>query len=296
MADLFQVIQDMQGQIGELRGQLQEQTNENTQLHQQIGELRNQAIPAAHTPAPVHAPTPTATQPPNRSTKTAKPDLFYGNRKKLQTFLSQLDLYFFFNSRDFPTDDKRIIFAATYLRDTTAQWFEPYLRDRIEKEPEARKKDTKKVFSSYKHFVTQIKQSFGDLDEVNKARRAVINIHQKTSVADYTTEFQKAAAYLDDWSDRALMDHYYRGLKERVKDQLMTQDDPKTLDKLIKLAIKCDNRLFKRQSEKYKGNYGANTSRPSRPRHTQEGGDAIELDAAQRSDKDNKREKRPRRQ
>ncbi|EKG21285.1 hypothetical protein MPH_01428 [Macrophomina phaseolina MS6] len=161
----------------------QEQTNENTQLHQQIGELRNQAIPAAHTPAPVHAPTPTAIQSPDRSTKTAKPDLFYGNRKKLQTFLSQLDLYFFFNSRDFPTDDKK---------------FEPYLRDRMEKEPEARKENTKKVFSSYKHFVTQIKQSFGDLNEVNKARRAVMNIHQKTSVADYTTEFQKAAAYLDD--------------------------------------------------------------------------------------------------
>ncbi|EKG09629.1 Retrotransposon gag protein, partial [Macrophomina phaseolina MS6] len=88
--------------------------------------------------------------------------------------------------------------------------------------------------------------SFGDLDEVNKARRAVMNIHQKTLVADYTIEFQKAAAYLDDWSDRALMDHYYRGLKERVKDQLIIQDDPKTLDELIKLAIKCDNRLFER--------------------------------------------------
>ncbi|EKG10028.1 hypothetical protein MPH_12902 [Macrophomina phaseolina MS6] len=69
------------------------------------------------------------------------------------------------------------MFAATYLRDTAAQWFEPYLRDRMEKELEARKEDTKKVFGSYKYFVTQIKQSFGDLDEVNKARRAVMNIY-----------------------------------------------------------------------------------------------------------------------
>jgi len=45
----------------------------------------------------------------------AKPDLFYGERKKLQMFISQLELYFFFNAPDFPDEDRKVMFAATYL-------------------------------------------------------------------------------------------------------------------------------------------------------------------------------------
>jgi len=59
--------------------------------------------------------------------KVAKPDLFYKERKKLQMFISQLKLYFFFNTPDFPDKDRKIMFAATYLWGTAAQWFEPYL-------------------------------------------------------------------------------------------------------------------------------------------------------------------------
>jgi len=61
-----------------------------------------------------------------QQTKIAKPDLFYGERKKLQIFISQLKLYFF-NMPDFLDEDKKVMFAATYLQDTVAQWFEPYL-------------------------------------------------------------------------------------------------------------------------------------------------------------------------
>jgi len=45
----------------------------------------------------------------------AKPDLFYGERKKLQIFISQLKLYFFFNAPDFSDKDRKIMFAAIYL-------------------------------------------------------------------------------------------------------------------------------------------------------------------------------------
>jgi len=45
----------------------------------------------------------------------AKPDLFYREKKKLQMFIFQLKLYFFFNTPDFPDKDRKIIFAITYL-------------------------------------------------------------------------------------------------------------------------------------------------------------------------------------
>jgi len=45
----------------------------------------------------------------------AKPDLFYRERKKLQIFISQLKLYFFFNTPDFLDEDRKVMFAAIYL-------------------------------------------------------------------------------------------------------------------------------------------------------------------------------------
>lgn len=50
-----------------------------------------------------------------QQTKVAKLDLFYRERKKLQIFISQLKLYFFFNMLDFLDEDKKIMFAAIYF-------------------------------------------------------------------------------------------------------------------------------------------------------------------------------------
>lgn len=55
---------------------------------------------------------------------------------------------------------------------------------------------------------------------------------------------------------------------------------PDTLDGMIELARRLDDRFWERRSERYP----ANTTRPARPRHTQEGGDAMELDNANRNE------------
>ena len=38
---------------------------------------------------------------------------------------------------------------------------------------------------------------------------------------------------------------YYTRLKEKVKDKIVRGDRPTTLDKIIKLAIRVDNRQYK---------------------------------------------------
>jgi len=219
-------------------------------------------------------------------TKVAKPDLFYGERKKLQMFISQLELYFFFNAPDFPDEDRKVMFAATYLRGTAAQWFEPYLRDRMQKTPEERRPETNEVFNGFSTFMAKMKQNSGDLNEVRKATCTVMTIRQKTSVAAYTTEFQQAAAYLGDWLDKSLMEHYYRGLKDKVKNGLMIHEDPKDLNALINLAIKIDNRLFECR-------YQTNTPRQNNQRHTGNGGDAMELDSANQKNSQKDKSKQP---
>jgi len=281
---LQEQIQRSQEQIQQLQEQLQGQVNENMRLQEQMGYLGHQTQ-EGNTRQTIEA-----NQDAAQRTKVAKPDLFYGERKKLQMFISQLELYFFFNAPDFPDEDRKVMFAATYLRGTAAQWFEPYLRDRMQKAPEERRPETNEVFNRFPTFVAKMKQNFGDLNEVRKATHTVMTIRQRTSVAAYTTEFQQAAAYLGDWSDRSLMEHYRRGLKDEIKKGLMIYKDPKDLNALINLAIKIDNHLFECR-------YQDGIPRHTNQRHTGNGGDAMELDSTNQKnpqkDKSKQSDKKP---
>jgi len=109
--ELAQVVRALQEQIQQLQEQLQGQVNENMQLQEQMGYLRHQSN-EGNTRQTIKA---SSNQDSTQQTKVAKPDLFYGERKKLQMFISQLELYFFFNTPDFPDEDRKVMFAATYL-------------------------------------------------------------------------------------------------------------------------------------------------------------------------------------
>jgi len=124
--ELAQAVRALQEQIQQLQEQLQGQVNENMRLREQMGYLGHQTHPdGSNTRQTIEA---SPNQDPTQRTKVAKPDLFYGERKKLQMFISQLELYFFFNAPDFPDEDRKVMFAATYLQGMAAQWFEPYLQ------------------------------------------------------------------------------------------------------------------------------------------------------------------------
>jgi len=156
----------------------------------------------------------------------------------------------------------------------------------MQKAPEEHQPETNEVFNRFPAFVAKMKQNFGDLNKVRKATHTVMTIWQKTSVAAYTTEFQQAAAYLGNWSDKSLMEHYCRGLKDKIKNRLMIYEDPKDLNVLINLAIKIDNCLFECC-------YQANTLQQTNQQHTGNGGDAMELDSTNRKNSQKDKSKQP---
>ena len=67
------------------------------------------------------------TQPPQsqRIAKVNNPDLYYGDRDKLQTFVSQLALKFSANSSEFPNDRVKLSYAGSYLRGAAFEWLVP---------------------------------------------------------------------------------------------------------------------------------------------------------------------------
>jgi Retrotransposon gag protein/Zinc knuckle len=181
--------------------------------------------------------------------KLPKADTFHGARHKLQGFLTLMNLYIENEVERLQTDIDKIKYVGTSLRDEAYSWYEPYLRDFTENEPENRKAETIDLFESYRNFKTKITEVFGDPEAVRAAERKIERLRQERSVAIYTSRFRQIVSLLN-WDNSALMSRYYRGLKDDIKDEIARRDWPNDLQNMIATASKIDNRLYERQLEK----------------------------------------------
>jgi Retrotransposon gag protein/Zinc knuckle len=153
----------------------------------------------------------------NRS-KAGKPDLYDGDRSKTDTWLLQLDLYFHASNREWEDKDK-VILAATYMRGRAAEWIQPYLTSYLaEENTEGDQID--EVIEDYSVFRTKLKQLFGIANKVPLAERAIQNLRQTGSAADYAAKFEHYAVQLG-WGDVALKRMYTQGLKRFVREELL---------------------------------------------------------------------------
>ncbi|KAH8172319.1 hypothetical protein LIA77_06574 [Sarocladium implicatum] len=108
----------------------------------------------------------------------------------------------------------------------------------------------------------------------------------------YNREFRRFSSKLD-LGDNAMMEYFYDGLREDVKDELSKQDRPDEFDDFVQMAIKIDNRNYQRRLEKgrrggdYRPSHRPNQGKTRRQQSTAWGHHSgpMELDAAQRDTK-----------
>lgn len=207
--------------------------------------------------------------------KINKPDVFKGDRRKLDDWLNQMEIYFFFEKT--PNDQKTLL-ATTYMRDRAQHWIKPMLTDYLRE-----RKDPKGIFGRFQSFRDEVERIFGISNEDAVAEQKVQTLRQKTSAADYAAEFQEYSNVLD-WNDEALTTMFRRGLKENVKDELMRYGGTvDTLDKLIEAAVELDDKLYQRAMEKKRLGYiplGKGAGR--RTQKTNDYGDPMQLDNVER--------------
>jgi hypothetical protein len=76
-------------------------------------------------------------------------------------------------------------------------------------------------------------------------------------VVIYAVEFQQLICDFE-WNNKTFINRFLYGLKDDVKDLLITMPKIETLQDFITQAITCDNRLFERHQEKRFGWRNAN--------------------------------------
>ena len=65
----------------------------------------------------------------------------------------------------------------------------------------------------------------------------------------YGSEF-KILTYTIKWDDAALVSKFYEKLKNRIKDAMVAMDRPESLEKMINIAVKIDDREHDRFVDK----------------------------------------------
>ncbi|KAK2675221.1 hypothetical protein RAB80_010205 [Fusarium oxysporum f. sp. vasinfectum] len=225
MAELMAEIQQMRGTINTLRARINEQPATNTQTTNRERDL-------------------------GEALKPPKPEPFTGKAADVVPFITRMKAHFRLFPNRLDTATKKVLYTSPLIQGDAKEWWEPIMRDFLENEENLQEQDTQNIFTNWDNFEQALKDNFGVVNEERQAAAELLALKQHKSCAAYSAKFRQLASKTE-WDDEALMEIYYRGLKEEVKDELYLADRPEGgLTEYITMAIKIDERQYERRREK----------------------------------------------
>ena len=105
------------------------------------------------------------------------------------------------------------------------------------------------MFYKFDIFCIYIKKVFGNQNENRVIEKQLLFLKQTQSTMVYGSRF-KTLAYIIKWDDAAFASKFYEKLKNKVKDAMVAMDKPKSLEKMINIAVKIDDRQHDRFIDK----------------------------------------------
>ena len=136
--------------------------------------------------------------------KITTPTPFTGERKKLDTFLLQMILYFKFNKKLFRGEVDKVMYASYYMQGDVEAWIWSYLKDWMQhfNNQEDADNKTRDIFKSFNKFRAKIHLVFRDINEQRTAEQDICCLRQTKSAADYTAQFKRISTTTD-WDETA---------------------------------------------------------------------------------------------
>ncbi len=167
-------------------------------------------------------------------------NVFTGERRKLQAFLTKLKLYIEFNQMKFRFKMNKGLFTVLYLKNAAFNWVDLKLHKFLNKTLKKQMNNKKFIFDNYKKFKNELWRAFRVVDEKWAAERWLHILKRNKLTVKYAAEFQWIAA-LTDWDDDTLVLQYYWGLNETIKDEIVRMDQPEELQNMINTFINIDS-------------------------------------------------------
>jgi hypothetical protein len=170
------------------------------------------------------------------------PEQFSGKPAKLGPFLRELERTFKHQPETFSSDSSKVIMGTSHLRGAALKWALDH--------PESQ--------ASWDKFSSDLKERFGNPDKKATAFTQVKKLRQHGSARAYAARFRAYADEIEWGADASRKNKwFYRGLKDDIKDSLMSTDwDWKMdfeafVDKCIKIDCKLHPGTLKEQVDNY---------------------------------------------
>ncbi len=233
-------------QQGVLLGRHQEEITASRRVYSEISLQLSQLVERFDR---LHTSPSGTTSPPDQdgtSNRHAEPRLnppapYSGEPNTCRSFLSQCSLTFSLQPSCFPTERSKVAFIITLLVGQAREW------------GTAMWDNEQDCCSSFDSFSKELRKVFDRSAQGIEAARALALLRQReSSVSSYSIEFRTLAASCG-WNDKALWDHFLHGLAEHIKDEIYSLELPSSLDGLIDLAIRVDNRISLRSRHRRSG-------------------------------------------
>ena len=186
----------------------------------------------------------------NKGTKPRDPDCYDGSDpSKLDDFFFQCGLVFEYYPDAYRTDSAKVLYAIQRLKDTAQRHFRNSFGL-----PKADKPD---YYNSWEAFVKELQTNFGELDRSSSAvtQLLALKMQEHHKVIRYKVDFEELAGRTP-WDNVSLRDLFYKGLAERIKDQIAASQTGKaaSLAGLKNQALAFDTRYWERKNETSHGN------------------------------------------
>lgn len=216
-------------------------------LHLQLNQLSTQIPPVNPSTSDVGPPAPVSSsesvpppQPPAPSKEpfVPSPEPYSGDLGSCSQFILSCSLVFDLQPLSYPSDKAKIAYMVNLLRGRAAKW------------ATALWNGASPVLNSFDSFKSELCKVFDHPVKGREAARRLLTMSQGSqSAANYSIEFRILSSECG-WDEPALRGIYVKGLSEQLKDELATRDEPSTLEELISLSIRIDNRLRERVRER----------------------------------------------
>ncbi|QRW26797.1 Retrotransposon gag protein [Rhizoctonia solani] len=171
-------------------------------------------------PPPAGTSTSTSTNPPpaptssNSDLKFAKPNKFGGKKEDALNFIIACQAYIRAKGAN-RSHEEKILWVTSYFEGAAEDWVRPY------KERKVFRGEAVPLLENIDVFWAKFTKHYVDTNCDEKYRQKWNNLRQKASVQEYTWEFQQYSVSLG-YSDKTLRNKYYDGLKNEIKDIMLS--------------------------------------------------------------------------
>ena len=198
--------------------------------------------PSPEAPAPIPSPVPisaeTQRESPVLQPKAPPIEKYNGDAATCRSFLTLCSLTFDLQPQSFSTERSRVAFMITNLTGRAREW------------ATAEWENDSAICHSATTFSAALRRVFDHHTPGREAARGLLTLRQGNSrVSDHSIRFRILAAD-SGWNQDALFDTFLRSLSDDIQDQLAPLDLPSDFESLVDLAIKIDNRLHDRRTER----------------------------------------------